>query len=142
MPRQIIAIPNTVRHTCSINVRITDINYGNHLGNDALLGLIHEARLQLLSSIGCSELSFFDVALIMGDVAINFKGESFYNDLLQFEMEFNDLSRVGFTIYYKITNQNKRLIAEARTGMICFDYSERKVVSVPNAFLEFISAIK
>ena len=29
-----------------LDVRITDINYGRHVGNDAMLGLLHEARLR------------------------------------------------------------------------------------------------
>ena len=28
-----------------LDVRITDINYGRHVGNDAMLGLLHEAGL-------------------------------------------------------------------------------------------------
>ena len=31
-----------------IPVRIGDINYGNHLGNDAFVSIIHEARVQWL----------------------------------------------------------------------------------------------
>ncbi|HSQ86922.1 MAG TPA: hypothetical protein VLM43_19620 [Desulfobacterales bacterium] len=36
-------------------VEVTDINYGNHLGNDALVGIIHRARVHFLHRLGASE---------------------------------------------------------------------------------------
>lgn len=38
-----------------MQVRITDINSGNHLGNDALISMLSEARAQFLLSYGVSE---------------------------------------------------------------------------------------
>ena len=45
-----------VFHTVELPVRITDINYGQHLGNDRLFALLHEARIQFLSQWGFSEI--------------------------------------------------------------------------------------
>ena len=33
-------------------VRVTDLNYGGHLGNDRLLSLVHEARVAFLAEHG------------------------------------------------------------------------------------------
>lgn len=48
MPRVKVALPVSFPFTTQLPVRITDINYGAHLGNDALLGLLHEARIHFL----------------------------------------------------------------------------------------------
>ena len=48
MPRVKVALPATFPFRTEIPVRITDLNYGGHLGNDALLGLLHEARVHFL----------------------------------------------------------------------------------------------
>ena len=70
MPR--IRIKPLDRYPFSINitVRITDLNYGGHLGNDSLLSLIHEARVAFLDSHGLSELDCGGVSLTMGDAAL------------------------------------------------------------------------
>ncbi|RYY90548.1 MAG: thioesterase [Chitinophagaceae bacterium] len=134
MPRIRLELPEQFSFSTTIPVRITDLNYGNHLGNDALLGLIHEARMQYFAAAGVTELAFFGVALIMSDSAIEYKGEGFFGDQLRFEVTAAEWSPVGFELFYRVTkDEGKMLIANAKTGMICFDYSTRKVVRVPEA---------
>jgi len=45
MARQRLTLPTTHLFTTKIDVRITDINYGNHVGNDAFVG--YYMRLEL-----------------------------------------------------------------------------------------------
>jgi acyl-CoA thioester hydrolase len=140
MARVSIELPALFHFTTSIPIRITDLNYGGHVGNDALLGILHEARLQYLKQWGYTELNLEGIGLIMSDVAIAFKGESFYGDVWTVAMKATAFSRVGFELYYRVTSE-RGLIAEAKTGMICFDYSSRKPVSVPAAFKEKVNAL-
>ena len=51
MARIKIELPDNFPFTTSIPVRITDINYGGHVGNDTVLSIIHEARMQFLKSM-------------------------------------------------------------------------------------------
>ncbi|MGV3585802.1 MAG: thioesterase family protein [Adhaeribacter sp.] len=131
MARIKIALPEKFTFSTTLAVRITDINYGGHLGNDALLSLLHEARVQYLQHYGYGELEFADKALIMADAAIEYKGEGFRGDMLTIEVTAHDFTKYGFDIVYRVTNQKQQLIALAKTGMLCFDYNIRKVVSLP-----------
>jgi acyl-CoA thioester hydrolase len=131
MARIKIDLPEKFWFTATIPVRITDLNYGNHLGNDALLSILHEARVQFLNSFGLSELDFAGASLIMADVAIVYKGEGFYGDVLSVEMAATDLHKYGFDLVYKLSTQNGKAIAEAKTGMLCFDYNARKLMALP-----------
>ncbi len=122
-----------------IPVRITDLNYGNHLANDALLSIIHEARVQFLQSLGYSEQDLAGVGLIMADVAIEYKAQGFYGDQLKIDVGVKDVSRVSFDVTYRITkidNDQEIIVAKAKTGMVTFDYSQNKVVEIPTTFLE------
>lgn len=101
------------------------MNYGNHLANDSMLSIIHEARVQFLYELGYSEKDVEGTGLIMGDVAIQYKAEAFYGEILQIEIGVSDITRVAFDIIYKIQTQNK-LIAIAKTGMVCYDYTNKK----------------
>ena len=134
MARIKIHLPETFSFSSQIPVRISDINYGGHVGNDSILSLIHEARLHFLKSFGYTELEFAGVGLIMADAAIEFKGEAFYGDVLKAYVAVKEISRIGFELYYKLVKgEDETVVAVAKTGMICFDYSKRKVTTVPEA---------
>ncbi|MBC6606008.1 thioesterase family protein [Hymenobacter sp. BT188] len=132
MARVKVALPDTFPLTVQIPVRITDLNYGAHLGNDALLSILHEARVQFLHHC---QLPEFDPAtktgLIMADVAIEYKGEAFYGDVLHLQLAATDLHRYGFDVVYWVKNQDGKEIARAKTGMLCFDYNTRKLRNLP-----------
>lgn len=135
MARIQIDFPTRVQFSTQMTVRITDLNYGNHLGNDSVLSLIHEARVRFLQYMGYSELDLAGVGIIMSDAAIQFKKEAFYGDVLTIEVATGDFSRVAFDIYYRLKIVDQE-IAVAKTGIVCFDYATRKVVAVPEAFLQ------
>ena len=133
MARIKIEIPEQILATFHIPVRITDINYGNHMGNDAFVSIIHEARMLWLHQYGYTELNIEGLGLIMSDLAIEFKNESFYGDVVEVTISVSELSRVGFELYYRLSvrkNNENVLIANAKTGMICYDYSLKKVIPV------------
>ncbi|TXK45344.1 thioesterase [Pontibacter qinzhouensis] len=131
MPRIKVAIPAHSAFEAQLPIRITDLNYGSHLGNDRLLSVLHEARVQLLSHFGYSELDMAGSSLIMADVAIEYKGEGFYGDVLTIKMAITDLHKYGFDITYHVVNQHDKEIARAKTGMLCFNYTTRKLATVP-----------
>lgn len=124
-----------------IPVRITDINYGNHLGNDALLGILHEARMQWLQSGGFTELTIGSHGLIMADVMIAYKAEAFYGDVLDVAIFIGAQTAKGFDLLYRVYTEragNYVRIAEAKSGMLCFDYSNRKICNMDPAFQNFL----
>lgn len=132
MARIKVNLPENFFFTTVIPIRITDLNYGGHVGNDTILSLLHEARVQFLNHLQYTELNFAGVGLIMSDVAIEFKSELFYGDVIKAHVAAGDFSKIGFEIYYKMVNEkNEKVIATAKTGMVCYDYEKKKVVTVP-----------
>jgi acyl-CoA thioesterase FadM len=141
MPRVKIQLPEKFLFETIIPVRITDLNYGNHVGNDTILSILHEARVQYLGKFGLEELNFAGVGLIMSDVAIEFKSELFYGDHIIASVITAEFSKVAFEFYYKLEKQNgerRIIVAAAKTGMVCYDYATKKIVPVPeNAKTKF-----
>lgn len=134
MSRIKIDLPDSFSFTAIIPIRITDINYGNHVGNDAVLSIIHEARMQFLSKHGYTELNLEGIGLIMADVGIEFKKEMFYGDIIEIKIAAKDFTVVGFDLYYLLEKQkdnNKLTVAIAKTGMVCYDYDRKKITAVP-----------
>jgi acyl-CoA thioesterase FadM len=141
MARIKIELPEKFHFTTSIPVRITDINYGDHVGNDTILSLMHEARVQFLKTYGYKELEFEGVGMIMSDVGIEFKNELFYGDIVLASVAVGEISKVNFDIYYKLEKElagKKILVAIGKTGMVCYDYDKKKVAAIPEAALSRI----
>jgi acyl-CoA thioesterase FadM len=145
-----IDLPLQFPFTTTIPVRITDLNYGNHVGNDSVLSIIHEARMQFLKSLGYSELDMAGTGMIMSDVGIEFKAELFYGDTIIASVACAGITRIGFDLYYKLETVRSGaagqagkpvLVAAARTGMVCFNYSIKKIVAIPQEALVKLQAL-
>lgn len=132
MARVKLEMPERFSFSTVVPVRITDVNYGGHVGNDTVLSLIHEVRLQYFRSLGYSEMDLGGVSVIMSDVAIEFKKEIFYGDALTARVVVGNVTRVAFELYYTLVkNKAETVVALAKTGMVCFDYGQKKAVAVP-----------
>ena len=144
MSRIKIEFPPQVAFTTEIPVRITDLNYAAHVGNDTVLSIIHEVRMQWLSHYGyTNELEIDGTGLIMTDVAIEFKSELFYGDSITATLAIQNITKVGFDLYYKLEKRKDHtVVALAKTGMFCFDYNKRKIAPVPERFKSQISNLK
>ncbi len=143
MARIKIALPNTFSFKTEIPVRITDLNYGGHVGNDTILSMLHEARVQFLTEFGYTELNLDGIGLIMSDVAIEFKNELFYGETITASVTATEFTKISFELYYKLEKKsadNPILVATAKTTMVCFDYEKRKLVPMPSSVREKLTA--
>ena len=124
-------------------VEVTDINYGNHLGNDALVGIIHRARVHYFQQLGASENNLGDgkTGILLADLIVNYKGESFLFDRLSVESSIGEVRSKGFRMFHRITAKQGRLIALAETGIVAFNYQKGKVAKIPESFSSKISKL-
>lgn len=132
MNRIKIQLPEVFSFSTTLSVRITDLNYADHLGNDSVLSIIHEARQQYLLSKGFKELNIEGLGLIMADAIVEYKKEIKYADKLIVSVIATDFDKIGFDFYYKIEIDNSKeliLAVRAKTGMVLYDYSLKKKVS-------------
>lgn len=136
MSRLKVDLPNSFQFSTEVSIRFGDINYGGHLGNDALLSILQESRVQMLRQHGWNEMDIEGVGLIMTDAAIVYKSEAFYGEVLTVEVAVTDFTSAGCDFVYRVTNASDgRLVARAKTGIAFFDYTARKIVAVPPGFI-------
>lgn len=135
MARVKVDLPDTFQFKTEIPIRIDDINYGGHLGNDAVLSILQEARVQMLKALGWSEVDADGAGMIMSDATVMYKSEAFHGDVLTIEIAVADMSGVGCDVFYRVTNKmSGKEVVRAKTGLVFFDYAKRKVVPVPQQF--------
>lgn len=143
MNRIKIVLPETFQFSATLTIRVTDLNYGGHVGNDTFLSLVQEARQQFLRSHGYEELSIAGVGLIIADASIEFKRELNYGDIVKISVAAADFDKLGFDLFYKleVVNGEEMILAgKAKTGMLCYDYQQKKKVTVPDEVVKRLSA--
>ncbi len=135
MARVKLALPDTFTFSTDLDVRVSDVNYGNHLGNDRMVTLLHEARLRFLTSHGFAELNIGGVGMMVTDLVVTFSAESFMGDVLTFHVGLMEFSKYGCDVIYRVENKSLgKKIAEAKTGIVFFDYDERRIARIPKVF--------
>lgn len=118
-----------------MRVRITDINGANHLGNDALVSMLSEARAQFLVSYGIPEAGSDGTGVIVTDLATMYQSESFFPETLRFEVGLMDFNKYGGDFVFRVTKaESGRPVALAKYGFVFFNYHHKKVVPVPDSF--------
>lgn len=143
MSRIKIDFPDKYLFTTEVPIRISDINYGGHLGNDSILSMAQEARIRFLNQFGFSELNIDGVGIIMTDAGVNYFSQGFYGDILIIDLAVTDFSRVGCDLFYRMVNKKSaKIIAIVKTGITFYDYQKNKVTPIPSKFKEAIASLE
>jgi len=137
MARITIDMPQTYTFDTELDVRISDINYGNHLGHDAFISLLHEARVRFFNALGYTEVNVEGVALVVSDLVVVYKAQSFYGDRILIEMAAGEFNRYGCDLFYRVTRPGTgKLVLTAKTGIVFVDPATAKVSRLPQAFAD------
>jgi acyl-CoA thioesterase FadM len=140
MARISLTLPDTFAYFTELTVRIQDINYGNHVGNDAFVSLLHEARIRYFNHLGYSETDIEGCAIVISDLAVVYKAQARHKDRLKIQMAAGEFNKYGCDIFYRVTHvPDNTLVLEAKTGIVFFNYLENKVVRMPEAFVSAVT---
>ena len=141
MPRIKLQSLERYQHQYRTEIRVTDLNYGNHLGNDALIGLLHQARVRFFRDMGLGEIDLGDgkTGVTMSDLAVNYRNEGFLFDELLIESSITEIQNSGFRVVHCIRS-DKTVLALAEVGIVAFDYSKRRPARLPEEFRQALDA--
>lgn len=140
MSRIKLPLPTKIDFETCLTLRIGDMNYGGHMGNDSVLTLVHEARVQFLSSLGLKEIDFYGLSLLMADSAVVYKKEAFYGDNLIIQISVSELYHYGFELLYLIKDVDSDLeVARVKTGLVCSNPKNKKIINLPIEFYDKFS---
>lgn len=133
-------IPYTDENTiyrAALPVMVSHLNYGNHLGYDSVLSLLHEVRIRWLKEQGMTEFSIEGtVGYLVVDASVSYRAEAFHGDILEISLYVDEVDKRGFRMHYKAMNtQSGKVVATAETGHVMYDYTKKKVARTPETFV-------
>lgn len=119
-----------------LTIRTSDLNFGNHVGNDSFISLMQEVRTRFFKHLGYSDLDIEGKGTIISDLAVIYRSQAYYGEKLKFELGVGDFNKYGCDIFYRATNsETQKLVLEAKNGIVFFDYEKNKVSNVPKGFI-------
>jgi acyl-CoA thioester hydrolase len=135
MPRVKIIPPDQFLFNMERRIGISDLNYAKHLDSIAMVKILHEARLQFLASLGFTEGNIFGLGMVVTDLAVEYRSESFANDMLVIDVGVSGFNRYGFDIGLQVTNSAlETMVCNGKMGVVFFDFDKHQIIDVPSAF--------
>ena len=131
MGRVEVDFAGPVLFTCELEVRVSDLNYGNHLGHDSLVSLLHEARVRFFARHGMAELDVDGLATMIVSLAVRYRGEAFLGDRLAIAIAAGEIGSRAVELRYRIVRSDGRHIADAATSLVLYDRVAARVGRVP-----------
>ena len=119
-----------------VEVRVGDINYGGHMGNDKALLVFHDARIKFLHALGFDEKDIGGAGIIMRDAQVTFRKEVFLNDILLVDVGVDNVAPMSFDMIYIVRREKDNAeVFTGSTGLVAFDYEKRRPVKLPEVFV-------
>lgn len=136
MARLNIELPARWHFETELEVRISDINFGGHLGHDRVVSLMHEARARMFASAGFAELDIGGAGIILQDLGVVYIAEAFFGDRLRVAIAARDFWERGCELVYQLMRTQDNIeVARGRTGLVFFDYKARQAIAAPEPFV-------
>ncbi len=120
-----------------IAVTIDQINYGGHVGVDAYLAIVHEARMRWLKLHNMSEFNLGDnIGYVITKATMRYKAQSFYGDVLIVECTCENLQKKTVDFSYKVVKRDSgQVVALGVTTHAFFNLELNKISDPPRAFV-------
>ena len=118
-----------------ISVQVNHLNYGNHLGYDSLLGILHEARLRWLKTLSpsASEINIENnIGWVVKELHLYYQSEAKHGDELKINLSISNQTRIGFTLEHDVENKTTgEILCHGKILLVCFDFNRSKPSRIP-----------
>ena len=142
MPRIQIELPASMPFTTSLPIYGIHINSRGHLDNALLLTLVSEARTRMINSLGYRESDIDGVGIIVADATVQYSSEAFHGENMKIAMGTAAFNKYGCDLMWQMRDQSsKREVARGKTGIVFFDYTQRRVAPIPPVFLQSLETL-
>ena len=125
----------------SVEVPFGDLDAMGHLNNVAYFKYLELARQKYwLALIGSR--NFRDIGFLVARAEIDFRSSVEMGEVLDLEIRVSRLGNTSFDFRYRITGPDGRVVAEAATVQVLYDWEARRTKPVTDALRRSIAAFE
>jgi acyl-CoA thioester hydrolase len=108
----------------SVEVPYGDIDAMGHLNNVAYLRYLEWARSKYwLAMRGTDDFWKIDFVVVRSE--IDYRSSAHMGEVLEVEVHVSRMGKSSFEFAYRVTGPDGRLVAEAKTTQVCYDWDAR-----------------
>ena len=134
---------NAYPFSTELEVRMSDTAGGIHLGNHVMVQYMNESMMKLYAAMGFRGPLIGDVSFIQRDMAICYRSEAGYGDVVQIFVAIEAFEEKQYHMIFRLYNPKKqREIAHIKALFASFNYKERKMVEVPQELKDAYQKLK
>ena len=112
-------------------VRFSDTDAMGHVNNAAYLSYLEEARFAYMRRL-FDVKDWREIRIILARVEIDYRSPAFCGETLAVGIRTSKVGGASFDAAYRITDKaSERLVAEAKTVQVWYDYETNKVARIP-----------
>lgn len=111
----------------SVEVPYGDVDAMGHLNNVAYLRYLEWARQKYWLTMRGS-MEFLDIDFVVAHSEIDYRSSSHMGEVLEVEIHVSRMGGSSFDFSYRVTGADGRLVAEAMTTQVCYDWRARRKV--------------
>jgi acyl-CoA thioester hydrolase len=115
-------------------IRFRDLDSIGHVNNAVYLTYMEQARLAFLSSQGAEVTS-----MILARCEIDFRSQLELGETVEIALTPTRVGTKSFELAYEMRAGN-RLVAEAKTVLVAFDYERGESKPIPDAWRKLLSS--
>ena len=121
-------------------VRYRDADAFGHVNNAVYLTYLEQARNAYLRELGLVR-SLEDIAMILARVEIDYRAQVDVDDVVEVGVRPARLGTKSFELEYEL-RVGERLVAEARTVLVGFDYARDESVPLPERWRAALAPVE
>ena len=107
-----------------VEVPYRDVDAMGHLNNVAYLGYLEWARQKYWLAMREST-NFWDIDFVVARAEIDYRSSAHMGEVLTVEIHVSRMGNSSFDFEYRVTGADGRLVADAKTTQVCYDWKSR-----------------
>jgi acyl-CoA thioester hydrolase len=115
-------------------VRFRDLDSMGHMNNAVYATFLEQARLAFLSQYGAHVQN-----MILARLEIDFRSPVEFGETIEIAVTPTRVGTKSFDLEY-VLRADERVVAEAKTVLVAYDYAEARSVKIPDEWKERLAA--
>ena len=137
---------DSFRHRTRLEVRFRDIDAFGHVNNAAFVTFLEQARVRYLIDVLRVE-TVQRLPLILAALQVDFRAPILFGHNVEIETRVDWIGNTSFSMSHRMTAGTEaaaaeRLVAEATTVLVAYDYATERPIRVPEPWREAFAAFE
>ena len=130
------------RFSTATEVRWRDLDAMNHVNNAVYFTYLEQGRVHYLRDLSLVSSNPADIGFILAEAHCQFRSPLKLGERVTIRVRISDLGRSSFVFHYRMEGCDGRLVAEARTTQVRYDYQEERSVALSDEWRRIITAFE